>query len=99
MCNLTISESQFVPSRVQIFKPYAEFLTALGDSFCHFDRLGPTRPGKDPLGYNPALRLVSTIEHTNNMREFPTKLVEELKKLPDYDNVRQKMAAGIRGVH
>ena len=70
------------------FQPYAKFLTALGIPFAILTDWDP-RPGKDPLGYNRALRLVSTIEHTKTAK-FPTKLVEELKKLPDYDKFGKK---------
>ncbi len=65
------------------FHPYVKFPSGLGIPFAVITDRDP-REGKKPLGYNRTLKLVNTIEHMRT-GETPTELIEELKRLDDYD--------------
>ena len=65
------------------FTPYVKLLTALGIPFAVITDWDP-RNGGAPLGFNRALKLVSTIECLRTAR-VPRKLVRELKAIEDYD--------------
>lgn len=65
------------------FVPYAKFLTGLGIPFSIVTDWDP-REGKKPLGYNRALKLVSTIEQMRTGK-VPAKLLEQLGASTDYN--------------
>ena len=72
------------------FVPYAKLLSGLGIPFAIVTDWDP-RDGKKPLGYNRALKLVSTIEHART-GEAPTDLINELKALEDYNTFGERCA-------
>lgn len=70
------------------FLPYAKFLTGLSIPFAIVTDWDP-KDEKVPLGYNRALRLVSTIAHAETGK-IPSKLIKELKELDDYNEFSKR---------
>lgn len=71
------------------FIPYAKLLAGLEIPFSIITDWDPRGDSKNPLGYNRALKLVSTIEEIRTGKA-PTKLIEELKALDDISKFEER---------
>ena len=74
------------------FVPYAKFLAGLGIPFAIVTDWDPREDDKLPLGYNRALKLISTVKEIRTGKA-PTKLIAELKALDDYNEFGKRCDA------
>ena len=74
------------------FIPYVKLLAGLGIPYSVITDWDPRGDDKNPLGYNRALKLVSTIEKMRT-GETPTELIAELKALDDMGELKHVATA------
>lgn len=71
------------------FIPYVKLLAGLGIPYSVVTDWDPRGNGKDPLGYNRSLKIVSTIEKMRTGKT-PTALIAELKALDDWNEFEKR---------